>query len=151
MGDKKNLNLNKLIDNLIDGTKNIADTIVEKSGDFVKESGLKDMKDYYTLYTWPPLNLYTTLDNSLIFEFGLPGFVKDDVKIDFEGDYMLFSAQLSNIYSTGDSVRFFKKKLKLSDIKVQKYYLPIDEYERKNYTIHMKNGLLRVVFQRIEQ
>lgn len=146
MSDKKDFDFNKLIDNLIDGTKNVTDTLIEKGSEFVKDTGLKDRKDYYAFYSWPPLNLYCSEDESLIFEFGLPGFVKDDINIDFEEDYLLFSAKISNIYSTGESVRFFKKKLKLSDIKVQKYYLPTEKYDRKNYTMHMKNGLLRIVF-----
>lgn len=145
MEDKKDFDFNKIIDNFIDGAKHVTDTLAVKGGEFVKDSGLKDLKDYYPFYSWPPLNLYNSEDNSLIFEFGLPGFIKDDIQIEFDGDYMLFSATLSNIYSTGDVVRSYKKKLKLGDIKTQKYFVPEIRFDRKNYTMHMKNGLLRVV------
>ena len=43
----------------------------------IKDSGLEEFKDFYPFYNWPPLNLYCDNNNSLIFEFGLPGFIKD--------------------------------------------------------------------------
>lgn len=146
MGKNSDFDFNKLIDGFIDTAKNITENIASKGSEFVKESGMQDLKDYYPFYSWPPLNLYTSSDECIIFEFGLPGFVKDDINIEFDEDFMLFSARLSNIYSTGSTTRSFKSKLKLSDISNQKYYLPLDKYNRKNYSMHMKNGLLRLVF-----
>lgn len=151
MGDKYNFDFSRIVDNFIDSAKNITDNLVEKGSEFVKDSGLQDLKDYYPFYSWPPLNLYSCEDNSIIFEFGLPGFIKDDVKINFEDDYMIFSAVLSNVYSTGASINFFKKKLKLTDIVEQKYFLPLAKFDRKNYTMHMKNGLLRLVFPSVSE
>lgn len=151
MGKKSEFDLNSLVDGFIDTAKNITENIVDKGEEFVKESGIKDLKDYYPFYSWPPLNLYTTEDNCIVYEFGLPGFIKDDVTIDFEGNYMIFSGRLSNIYSTGSTVRSFKSKLKLADIKEQRYYLPEEKYSRKDYSMHMKNGLLRLVFNPVEQ
>lgn len=145
-----NDNFNKIMDKFIDTAKNITYNLVEKGGEFVKDSGMQDLKDYYPFYSWPPLNLYTSEDNSLIFEFGLPGFIKDDIKIEFEDDNMIFQAILSNLYSTGDNNHYFKKKLKLNDIVNQKYFVPADKYDRKNYSMHMKNGLLRLVFNSVE-
>lgn len=150
MADKDDFDFGKLLDDFIDGAKKVGENIRDKGSDFVKESGLKDLKDYYPFYSWPPLNLYTTEDRSLIFEFGLPGFIKDDVKIKFEGDYLIFSAVLSNIYSTGGNNRYYKKKCKLSDIQEQKYYLPEGQYDREHYTMNMKSGLLRLVFPVVE-
>lgn len=146
MGKNGDFDFNKLIDGFIDTAKNITENIVDKGSEFVKDAGIQDLKDYYPFYTWPQLNLYTSSDDCIIFEFGLPGFVKDDITIDFEDDYMLFSTKLSNIYSTGSQTRSFKSKLKFSDVENQKYYLPVDKYSRKNYSMHMKNGLLRLVF-----
>ncbi len=151
MSKNSDFDFNKLIDGFIDTAKNITENIASKGSEFVKDSGIQDLKDYYPFYSWPPLNLYNSSDDCLIFEFGLPGFVKDDISIEFDGDYMLFSAKLSNIYSTGSTTRSFKSKLKLSDIVNQKYYLPLDKYNRKNYSIHMKNGLLRLVFNPVEE
>lgn len=146
MGKGRDFDINKLVDGFIDTAKNITESMVEKGSEFVRDSGLKDLKDYYPFYSWPPLNLYVSIDNCMIFEFGLPGFIKDDISISFEGDFMIFSAKLSNIYSTGEHVQSFKSKLKLTDISPQKYYLPEEKYNRKNYSMHMKNGLLRVIF-----
>ena len=129
MSEDNKFNFNRIMDGLLDNAKSIADTLSEKSSEFIKESGLKDLKDYYPFYSWPPLNLYSCVDESLIFEFGLPGFIKDDVTISFDEDYMLFSAVLTNKYSTGSAVRSFKKKLKLEDIAQQKYFLPADKFD----------------------
>lgn len=151
MANKDDFDFGKLLDDFIDGAKKVGENIMDKSSEFVKDSGLQDLKDYYPFYAWPPLNLYTSEDKSLIFEFGLPGFLKDDIKIGFEEDYMIFSALLSNKYSTGGSNRYFKKKCKLEDIVDQKYYLPQAEYDRENYTMNMKSGLLRLVFPALEE
>lgn len=149
MSDKNDFDFGKLMDSFLGTAKNITENIVQKSEEFMKDSGLQDLKDYYPFYSWPPLNLYTSEDNSLIFEFGMPGFVEDDIKINFENEYMIFSAKLSNLYSTGSNIRSFKKKLKLSDIEEQKYYVPGDKFDRSNYSVDMENGLLRIVFSPI--
>lgn len=146
MSEKNDFDFGKLMDSFLGTAKNITENIVQKSEEFMKDSGLQDLKDYYPFYSWPPINLYTSEDNSLIFEFGLPGFVKDDISVRFEEEYMIFSAKLSNLYSTGSNVRSFKKKLKLSDIEEQKYYVPVDKFDRENYKLDMENGLLRIVF-----
>ncbi len=146
MSDKDDFDFGKLMDNFLGSAKNLTENIAQKGGEFIKDSGLQDLKDYYPFYSWPPLNLYTTEDYSLIFEFGLPGFVENDITITFEDEYMIFSAKLSNLYSTGSTVRSFKKKLKLSDIEKQKYYVPGDKFSRDDFKMTMDNGLLRVVF-----
>lgn len=148
MADK--FDFEKMMDSVINTAKNIGETITQKSGEFIKDSGLQDLKDYYPFYSWPPMNLYLSHDKCLIFEFGLPGFVKTDIDIDFEDDYMVFSASLSNIYSTGGDNKYFKKKVKLGDIQKQKYYVPKDKFNRDDYDLKMKNGLLRIVFSPIE-
>ena len=149
MSENKDFDFGKLMDSVLDTAKSIGENIAEKGGKIIKDSGISEYKDYYPLYTWPPANLYTTEDNALIFEFGLPGFVKDDISISFEGDYMHFSAKLSNIFSAGIVTRSYKKKLKLKDISDQKYFLPEDKFDRENYSMDMENGLLRVVFNQL--
>lgn len=148
MADK--FDFEKIVDGVINTAKNIGETIVEKSGEFIKDSGLQDLKDYYPFYNNPPLNLYLSEDKSLIFEFGLPGFIKSDINIEFEDDYMIFSAVLSNLYSTGGDNRYFKKKVKLGNIEKQKYYVPAERFNREECDIKMKNGLLRVVIPAVE-
>lgn len=148
MADK--FDFERIVDGVINTAKNIGETITQKSGEFIKDSGLQDLKDYYPFYNWPPVNLYLSEDKSLIFEFGLPGFIKSDINIDFEDDYMIFSAKLSNIYSTGGENRYFKKKVKLGDIDKQKYYVPKERFNREEFDVKMKNGLLRLVFPPID-
>lgn len=149
MSDKDDFDFGKMVNDFVGTAKNIGEKIIKKGEVFVKDSGIQDLKDYYPFYSWPPLNLYVSEDSSLIFEFGLAGFVKSDVEIRFDGDYMIMNATLSNIYSTGANERVFKSKLKLKDIADQKYYVPEEKFDRKNYSAHMKNGLLRVIFSPI--
>ncbi len=146
MSENKDFDVGKMVDGFLDKAKSLSENIAQKGEELMKESGLQDLKDYYPFYSWPPLNLYTSDDDSLIFEFGLAGFVQEDIIITFEGDYMLFNATLSNIYSVGEKGRSFKKKLKLSDIKNQKYYIPKDKFDRDEYRFEMENGLLRLIF-----
>ncbi|OQY38024.1 MAG: hypothetical protein B6229_07040 [Spirochaetaceae bacterium 4572_7] len=146
MSSKKDIDFGKLLDDFMDTAKNLGSNIAQKGSEIIKDSGLQDMKDFYPLYTWPPVNLYTLKDNSLVYEFGLPGFVEDDINITFDGDKMIFNAVLSNLYSSGDNVKYYKKKLHLKDIKNQKYFVPEDRYDRDGFTQTMSYGLLRLVF-----
>lgn len=143
MSENGDIDFTKIINNIISTAKNITETVIEKGNDVIK--------DYYPFYSWPPVNIYKSEDNSMIFEFGLPGFVKEDVKIEFEDDYLLLTCVLSNKYTTGGKEQRFRDKLKLEDIKNQKYFIPGDKFDRKNYTMHMKNGLLRLVFDSIDE
>ena len=151
MSDKNDVDLGKIVDSFFKTAKTVTDKVSQKSGEFVKESGLQDLKDFYPFYSWPPMNLYTSEDNSLIFEFGLPGFKEADLVIDFEDDYMIFSSTLCNKYSTGGNNRYFKRKLKLKDIKNQKYYVPEDQFDRDDYTLNFEDGLLRIIFKSLEE
>jgi len=146
MSDKKDINFGKLLDDFVGTAKDLGSNIAQKGSEIIKESGLQDIKDFYPLYNWPPVNLYTLADKSLVYEFGLPGFVEDDISIMFDGDKMVFSAILSNLYSSGEDIKYYKKKLHLKDIKKQKYFVPEDRYDRENITKTMSDGLLRIVF-----
>ncbi|MGL1893763.1 MAG: hypothetical protein OCD02_19155 [Spirochaetaceae bacterium] len=149
MSDKNDFQFGKMVENFIGTAKNITENIVQKGEEFIKDSGIQELKDYYPFYSWPPLNLYVSEDSCLIFEFGLSGFIRSDITIGFEDDYMVINAKLSNLYSTGSNERTFKNKLKLKDIVNQKYFVPEDKFDRKKYSVHMKNGLMRIVFSPI--
>jgi len=149
--NNKNFDFNKILDSVIDTTKEVTENLIKKGGEFIKDSGLEEFKDFYPFYNWPPLNLYCDNNNSLIFEFGLPGFIKDGISIDFDGDYMILNASLSNLNTKENIVKTYKSKLKLTNIENQRYYVPKDRYNHKNYIMHMKNGLLRIVFNQVEE
>ena len=109
--------------------------------------------DYYPNYSYPPMNVYMTIDRSLIFEFALAGFDEKDISLSFQGDYMVFSATTpkadENIipgesYSEHSGNRYFKHRLKMKDIQKQKYFVPLDKYAQEQVKAVYKNGILRV-------
>ena len=104
--------------------------------------------DYYPHYSYPPMNVYITSDRSMIFEFALAGFDEKDINLSFQGDYMVFSAKISDDtgfdLSQEENHRYFKRRLKLRDIERQKYYVPLDKYAQESVKAVYKNGILRV-------
>ena len=115
--------------------------------------------DYYPNYSYPPMNVYMTGNRSLIFEFALAGFDEKDISLSFQGDYMVFSANMpsanmaamsqSNTAEGGASIpdkniRYFKRRLKMKDIEKQKYFVPLDKYAQDKVKAIFRNGILRV-------
>jgi HSP20 family molecular chaperone IbpA len=112
--------------------------------------------DFYPNYSYPPMNVYMTADRSMIFEFALAGFDEKDIGLSFQGDYMVFSAKLAENAGTGanngepvnarpeDTVRYFKRRLKMKNIEKQKYYVPLDKYAQDQVKAVYKNGILKV-------
>jgi HSP20 family molecular chaperone IbpA len=105
----------------------------------------------YDQYDWPPVNVYTAGDDSLVFEFGLAGFQEEDVSLVFQGDYMVLSAfcrtALKNCEgqeAAPPETRYLKKSLCFSPVERQKYYVPADKYAQEKTKAVFKNGLLRV-------
>jgi hypothetical protein len=43
-----------------------------------------------------------------------------------------------------ETVRYFKRRLKMKDIEKQKYYVPLDKYAQEKVKAVYKNGILRV-------
>ena len=116
--------------------------------------------DYYPNYSYPPMNVYMTADRNLIFEFALAGFDEKDISLSFQGDYMVFSAQVPSAQVPSaaipnasldctatppdESVRYFKRRLKMKDIEKQKYFVPLDKYAQDKVKAVFRNGILRV-------
>jgi len=106
--------------------------------------------DYYPGFSYPPMNVFLTEDKSLTFEFALAGFDEKNISLSFQGDYMIFSARIGDVYS-GESagaeapnVHYLKRRLKLKDIDRQKYYVPLDKYDQEKVRAVFRNGILRV-------
>jgi len=110
--------------------------------------------DFYPNYSYPPMNVLMTEDRALIFEFALAGFDEKDISLSFQGDYMVFSAQIpetGNAASSdpaaihiGENVRYFKRRLKMKDIEKQKYFVPLDKYAQEKVKAVYRNGILKV-------
>jgi HSP20 family molecular chaperone IbpA len=127
-----------------------------RRGPFGQKGPFDENIDYYPNYSYPPMNVYMTGDRSMIFEFALAGFDEKDISLSFQGDYMVFSARISDEvsrdqagegreYPPGDeSLRYFKRRLKLKDIEKQKYYVPLDKYAQEKVKAVYRNGILKV-------
>ena len=105
--------------------------------------------DFYPNYSYPPMNVYMAGDRTLVFEFALAGFDEKDITLSFQGDYMVFSARMSDTDEAAESSvqqnnRYFKRRLKLKDIEKQKYFVPLDKYAQEKVKAVYKNGILRV-------
>jgi len=110
--------------------------------------------DFYPNYSYPPMNVLMAEDRTLIFEFALAGFDEKDISLSFQGDYMVFSAQIPEnsdaappdptAIQTGDNVRYFKRRLKMKDIEKQKYFVPLDKYAQEKVKAVYRNGILKV-------
>lgn len=136
----------------------IIDEIFEAAEDFTnafkdsvsfgtdKFAGLRfgEKRDFYPAYSYPPANVYITEDKTMVFEFALAGFHEDDITVEFRGDHMFFSAHVSDDLKPEGEVRYFKRRLKLKDIRSQKYYVPADKYDQENAKAVFRNGILRV-------
>ncbi|MDR2518724.1 MAG: Hsp20/alpha crystallin family protein [Spirochaetaceae bacterium] len=107
-----------------------------------------DSVDYYPNYSYPPMNVYMTGDRSMVFEFALAGFDEKNIGLSFQGDYMVFSAQIGDEARldalSDENVRYFKRRLKLKDIERQKYYVPLDKYAQEKVKAVYRNGILKV-------
>jgi HSP20 family molecular chaperone IbpA len=98
------------------------------------------------------MNVFMTGDRSMVFEFALAGFDERDISLSFQGDYMVFSATLSPVKNGEDgenravdeSLRYFKRRLKMKDIEKQKYFVPLDKYAQEKVKAVFKNGILKV-------
>jgi HSP20 family molecular chaperone IbpA len=99
--------------------------------------------DYYPNYFYPPMNVFVTETRDLIFEFALAGFDEKDINLSFQGDYMIFSAKVSEEKATGN-VRYLKRRLKRKDIEKQKYFVPQDKYDQDSVKAIYRNGILKV-------
>ncbi|MDR2029161.1 MAG: Hsp20/alpha crystallin family protein [Treponema sp.] len=117
-------------------------------GPFGPKGPFDENIDYYPNYAYPPMNVYMTADRSMIFEFALAGFDEKDINLSFQGDYMVFSAKISEEQSAelpaDENVRYFKRRLKMKDIEKQKYYVPLDKYAQEEVKAVFRNGILKV-------
>jgi HSP20 family molecular chaperone IbpA len=121
------------------------------SPDFQARWAFDENIDYYPNYSYPPMNVYMTSDRSLIFEFALAGFDEKDISLSFQGDYMVFSANIpervdsENGQPPEENYRYLKRRLKMKDIEKQKYFVPQDKYAQENVKAVFKNGILKVL------
>ncbi|MFP4268619.1 MAG: Hsp20/alpha crystallin family protein [Spirochaetaceae bacterium] len=147
MKDKIVIDVGQIMDEIFEATRSFGDAFSDQ-----KEEGKRRAEeffkrdenvDYYPSYSYPPMNLYLTQQNELVFEFALAGFHEKDMQIEFQGDYMLFSAKGPDL-EPEDDVRYFKRRLKFKDIENQRYFVPEDKFDRNSTKAVYKNGILQI-------
>ncbi|MGI9255803.1 MAG: Hsp20 family protein [Salinispira sp.] len=101
-------------------------------------------QDFYPAYSYPPVNVYITENRTMVLQFALAGFAESDITLEFRGDYLVFSADISNDFEPGEHVKYFKKRLKLKSIQDQRYFVPADKYYQDKVTAVFNNAILTV-------
>jgi HSP20 family molecular chaperone IbpA len=161
-GNKGYMDLGAIFDEIFEAAQNFSDEFHRnfefhgRPNEFGRRGPFDENIDYYPNYSYPPMNVYMTGDRSMIFEFALAGFDEKDISLSFQGDYMVFSAKINDNAPSpslgeseetrlpDESIRYFKRRLKLKDIEKQKYYVPLDKYAQERVKAVFKNGILKV-------
>jgi HSP20 family molecular chaperone IbpA len=95
-------------------------------------------------FFYPPTNIYSDRDGSMILEFALAGIEESAVTIVFQGDYLVLSAKASGRGGESDEGRFSRRGFKPRDIDRQKYRVPAEDYAQELAKAVFKNGVLTV-------
>jgi len=145
MKDRIVIDIGQIMDEIFEATRNLGSSFGGearggKAEDFFRWN---DQTDYYPSYSYPPMNVYLTREKEMVLEFALAGFREKDVDIQFQGDYMVFSAKSPEM-TPEENVRYFKRRLKFKEIDNQRYFVPEDKFERENTKAVFKNGILKV-------
>ncbi|POR02286.1 hypothetical protein AU468_06775 [Alkalispirochaeta sphaeroplastigenens] len=141
MHNKDYLDLGQLFDYIFEATEELTSTFGDLGFDFRKTA---EHRNYYSLYSFPPANIYMLPDKTMVFEFALAGYRDSQVSLEFSGDYMVLSAAEPETCPGGEEVIFFHRRLKLKAIPPQKYYVPEDKFDREQARAVFRNGILKV-------
>jgi len=145
MKDRIVIDIGQMMDEIFEATRNLGESFGGAKHGHTPEDFFKwnDQTDYYPSYSYPPMNVYLTKEKQMVFEFALAGFREKDISIEFQGDYMVFSAKSPEM-EPEDDVRYFKRRLKFKPIEDQRYFVPEDKFDRENTKAVFKNGVLKI-------
>ena len=158
MGGRGPVDLGTIFDQVFEAAREFQDEIcknINSSNQGDNPWFFNENTDYYPNYSYPPMNVCMTADRSLIFEFALAGFEEKDISLSFQGDYMVFSALIpvgsktasssnGETLSSGENIRYLKRRLKMKDVEKQKYFVPADKYAQEKVKAVFRNGILQV-------
>ena len=147
MKDRIVIDLGQLMDEIFEATQSFGEVFKNGFNFSHREKGpfnWNENVDYYPHHSYPPANIYITENRTMVFEFALAGFDESSINLEFQGDYMVLSVGAPETSETPDGFRYFKRRLKLKEIKEQKYYAPADKFDREQVKAVFRNGLLRV-------
>lgn len=80
-------------------------------------------------------------ENSLRFEFDLPGYKRENIKVEFEGNSLIISA--SRNYESEDIEKGFFREEKRKSSFFYESTLP-ENMDRKNIQVEFKAGILKI-------
>jgi HSP20 family protein len=145
MKDRIVIDIGQIMDEIFEATRNLGETFGGPNHDRKPEDFFKwnEQVDYYPSYSYPPMNVYLTKEKHMVFEFALAGFKEENISIEFQGDYMVFSA-VSPEMEPAEDVRYFKRRLKFKGIENQRYFVPDDKFDRERAKAVFKNGVLKI-------
>lgn len=137
------IDIRVLLDDIFGAAENFKDAVRDELRGFGQDcSDPTCCQDFYPNYSYPPINVYLTEDRTMILQFALAGFSESDVNLEFRGDYLVFSADMD--FDPPKNVRYFKKRLKLKNVKDQRYFIPADKYQQDKVTAQFRNSILTV-------
>jgi HSP20 family molecular chaperone IbpA len=93
---------------------------------------------------YPPVNVYSVRDGSLVLEFALAGIDESAVSVEFQGDYLVLSAKTAERETDADTGGYSRHGFRPRDIDRQKYRVPADDYLQEQAKAVFKNGVLTV-------
>jgi HSP20 family molecular chaperone IbpA len=92
----------------------------------------------------PLMNSYKSSDDSIIFEFLLPGFDQAGIDIRFRGDTMFLTARLPEGPSDEGKRRVTHQGFQLDNHERLEYSVPADDYAQNLAKAVMRNGVLTI-------
>ncbi len=154
MSHKEFPNIQEILDQVFTAAQEIRHAVVNEMGLGAHANMAEDWfenRDYYPSYSYPPLNVFLTADKSMVFQIALAGFAEKDVNLEFRADYMIFSANAPETFEPDDSVRYFKRRLKLKSITEQRYFVPAEKFNQENVKAVLKNAILTITIPAKEE
>ena len=91
---------------------------------------------------FPPTDWKIDRDKNIYFEFALAGYVRNEIEISFQGDWMVLTITPIKKDEEKD-MRYLNRGIKRSSAR-NKYYVPHDKYDVDNVKAFFKDGLLSV-------
>ena len=95
-------------------------------------------------HPFPPANIYSARDGSLVLEFALAGIAESTVSVTFQEDYLVLSAKASDSESETEASGFSRRGFRPRDVDRQKYLVPAADYSQDESKAVFKNGVLTV-------
>jgi len=142
--------------------KKMAEGVGEFLRDIAEEAGVKDFdfsfdRNYrpskpaqptqpfeFAGFSSPRANVYHTDDDSLVFEFLLPGFDESQISLSFKGDLMILKARRPASAQSPEGVRFDRRGFGIKDIDRKEFSVPADRYDHERVKAVLRNGVLTV-------